>query len=210
MVTARKFTHRNAAQCNAFALHCILCCIVTAHPSNPRAYNTPKLKFLPTVTRSALTLLTNTVTPLNYYVVCSTSRLPHTISRYDLLLVTLITSLGHTTISQHNRSRDAQHATVASRSSLRRKRLSLPYVSTNGSNEFAHSPRNRHIIYVAHCLHIRDDRARCYLRAAHRGHLRTCLAHRRSSTCTIYSTVRHINSPTHPIRTFDPPSFAPR
>ena len=107
MVTARKFTHRNAAQCNAFALHCILCCIVTAHPSNPRAYNTPKLKFLPTVTRSALTLLTNTVTPLNYYVVCSTSRLPHTISRYDLLLVMLITSLRHTTISQHNRSRDA-------------------------------------------------------------------------------------------------------
>ena len=140
MVTARKFTHRNAAQCNAFALHCILCCIVTAHPSNPRAYNTPKLKFLPTVTRSALTLLTNTVTPLNYYVVCSTSRLPHTISRCDLLLVTLITSLGHTTISQHNRSRDAQHATVASRSSLRRKRLYLPYVSTNGSNEFAHYP----------------------------------------------------------------------
>ena len=145
MVTARKFTHRNAAQCNAFALHCILCCIVTAHPSNPRAYNTPKLKFLPTVTRSALTLLTNTVTPLNYYVVCSTSRLPHTISRYNLLLVTLITSLGHTTIGQHNRSRDAQHATVASRCSLRRayylQRLYLPYVSTNGSNEFAHSPR---------------------------------------------------------------------
>ena len=135
-----KFAHRNAAQCNAPALHCILCCIVTAHPSNPRAYNTPKLKFLPTVTRSALTLLTNTVTPLNYYVVCSTSRLPHTISRYNLLLVTLITSLGHTTISQHNRSRDAQHATVASRSSLRKKRLYLPYVSTNGSNEFAHSP----------------------------------------------------------------------
>ena len=136
--------HRNAAQCNALALHCILCCIVTAHPSNPRAYNTPKLKFLPTVTRSALTLLTNTVTPLNYYVVCSTSRLPHTISRCDLLLVTLITSLGHTTISQHNRSRDAQHATVASRRSLRRayylRRLYLPYVSTNGSNEFAHYP----------------------------------------------------------------------
>ena len=143
MVTARKFTHRNAAQCNAFALHCILCCIVTAHPSNPRAYNTPKLKFLPTVTRSALTLLTNTVTPLNYYVVCSTSRLPHTISRYNLLLVTLITSLGHTTIGQHNRSRDAQHATVASRSSLRKKRLYLPYVSTNGSNEFAPFPARR-------------------------------------------------------------------
>ena len=147
MVTARKFTHRNAAQCNAFALHCILCCIVTAHPSNPRAYNTPKLKFLPTVTRSALTLLTNTVTPLNYYIVCSTSRLPHTISRYDLLLVMLITSLRHTTISQHNRSRDAQHATVASRCSLRRayylRRLYLPYVSTNGSNEFAPFPARR-------------------------------------------------------------------
>ena len=74
MVTARKFTHRNAAQCNAFALHCILCCIVTAHPSNPRAYNTPKLKFLPTVKRSALTLLINTVTPFIYYVVTARPR----------------------------------------------------------------------------------------------------------------------------------------
>ena len=37
MVTARKFTHRNAAQCNALALHCILCCIVNVHSPNPRA-----------------------------------------------------------------------------------------------------------------------------------------------------------------------------
>ena len=65
MVTARKFTHRNAAQCNAFALHCILCCIVTAHPSNPRACNSPKPLFLLTVHRSASTLLTTTVTPFS-------------------------------------------------------------------------------------------------------------------------------------------------
>ena len=67
MVTARKFTHRNAAQCNAFALHCILCCIVTVHSPNPRACNTPKLLFLPIVNRSALTLLTIMVTHLTNY-----------------------------------------------------------------------------------------------------------------------------------------------
>ena len=74
MVTARKFTHRNAAQCNAFALHCILCCIVTAHPSNPRACNSPKLPFLLKVNRSALTLLTNTVTFSVYNVVTAGPR----------------------------------------------------------------------------------------------------------------------------------------